>query len=318
MRGSLAAVVLLVAPVLSFAQESGTEKAEVLLRYQFGENDEQILRTTTTLHQEQTVNDQKFETDFSTTDVSIRTLEKKDDEGRLHLQSENKRLHVKVDVGPLGKYEFDSASTERDKGSALGSALTPLYERLSGAYLWTTISPRGEVTGTRGYAELVKDVIGDNPIAAQFAGGGTDEAAKAGAAQMFVAWPEKAIAPGETWESEFKLDLPKIGEVLGKTKFTFDKIVEEEGVRIAEFTTKPELSIDIEIEQAGAKIGGRLQTEKAKGRIRFDLDKGRLLSRSESYTIAGTLHVSAAGQELMIPMSQTQDVKVELLDELPE
>lgn len=305
------------APTPGWADDAGDSES-VTLRYQIGKDDQRIQRTTTTVSQEQTVNEQTIKTELKTIDVSVNTLEKVDDEGRFHLQSENKRLKVDMEIGPLGKYAFDSTSTERDKASTIGAAVTPLYERLSGAYLWATITPRGEVVETRGYEELVKDALADNPLASQFAGGGTDQAHRAGAAQALVKWPKDPVAPGDTWEDDLEMTLPKIGKVEGKTKYEFVRIVTEDGVRIAEVTTTPEIAIDIDIEQLGAKIGGRLQTEKTEGRIRFDLTNGWLVSKTESYTIAGTLNVTAGGQNLTIPMKQSQKVEIEALKKLPE
>lgn len=290
----------------------------VRLEYKFGPKDEVIYRSTVSLEQKQTVNGMEIVTKVDNTSIDVRTLEKVDEKGQLEIKSENKRINVAIEIGPLGKYEFDSTETEHEKGSTLGSALTPLYETLSGAYLWTTISPRGEVVSTRGYAELVKGVIEENPLAGQFAAGGTDEGHRSAEAQLYPVMPEKPIAVGDEWEGTFDIALPKIGKFDGKTVSKLEKVTKEDGHDIAEISLRTELSIDISLEQGGAKVTGSLSTSKSTGRIRFDVTAGKVLLREDSYTISGNLNVDVANMMLNIPMEQTQSVKIEALDELPK
>ncbi len=290
----------------------------VELRYKFGADESRIYRTTTSLVQKQTVNEQEVKTTVNNASVDVRTLEKVDEKGQLHVQTENKRLSIGIEIGPLGKYEFDSTKADNEKGSTLGGTLTPLYERLSGAYLWTTITPTGEVVATRGYGELVKDALKDNPLAAQFAAGGTDDGHKSAVAQLYPGLPEAKVEVGDEWEGKFEMALPKIGKFDGKTVSKLEKVVTENGRTIAEVSVRTELGFDLDLEQNGAKVTGRLSTSKSDGKFRFDVAAGKILSREDSYTITGTMNVAVAGMNLTIPMEQVQTVKIELLEALPE
>lgn len=311
LRGILALSVLLAAGMLP-ADEP------VTLRYQISENEALAYRTVTGVKQTQKVANQEIVTEMTNTDVSVRTLQKIDDEGNFHLQTENKRLKAEVNIGPLGKYEFDSEATERDTASVLGSQVGPFYDRLSGAILNLTVSPRGEVVKLEGYEELLGDLLKQYPLAAQFAGGGSDDAAKMSMAEQFVLLSEEAVEPGDTWEQTYQIELPKIGTIEGKRIYKYigrEKVGEAATAKISETT---QLEFDLDVNTGQAQVTGRMSVGDSSGVIQFDPENGRLISRESSYTLSGDLMVTAGGNTLPVQTSQTQRVKIELLDELPE
>src|SRR5207249_1356788 len=87
-----------------------------------------------------------------------RKVEDVDDKGRATFKTKNERRKFKSDFADLGKYEFDSTSTERDTSSQLGGAVTPLLERLTGSNYDVKVSSRGEVVEVKGLAESVADI----------------------------------------------------------------------------------------------------------------------------------------------------------------
>lgn len=94
------------------------------------------------------------------------------------MRTENKLLKVEMKNDRIGGYTYDSASSDRDTGSQVGQAITPLYDRLNGAVLTFSLTPQGKLTGAKGFQELLGDLVKDNPLVAQFVGGGSDEAAR--------------------------------------------------------------------------------------------------------------------------------------------
>lgn len=311
---------LLTASLVAVVCGGATLQADepVLLRHKFEKEKPAIYRTEMAMEQAQSFAGQKIETTLKQTDVTVRSLEKMEDDGSFRLKSENKRLQMKMKVGPLGEYTFDSASTEREKGSALGAALTPLYERLSGASLTVTVTPQGKVTEVEGFKELVADVLKDNPIAAQFAGGGGNSAGKASYQDAFDQFPEKPVKPGDTWEVPYEIEMPKVGKVEGKRIYkveAFDKVGERDTIR---YSVALDLSFDLNLEVNGARVTGKMTASNASGTGQFDPAKGQLVSKKSKYTISGMLSVEANGQTIPIQSDQTQTITVELLDKLPE
>jgi len=290
----------------------------VTLRYKMAKDQQQVYRKVETMKQSQSVLNMKIETEINSTEIGTRTLQETDGEGNLRFQSENKSLKVKAKIGPLGEYSFDSKSSDNDKGSDLGAALTPVYERMTGSSMTITHSPRGVVNKVEGFEELLKDVLKDNPIGAQFAGGGSDKAARFGFSEFFPVFSEKPVAPGDRWETPYELELPKIGAVKGKRIYTYvgpDKVGNR---KTAKVTISSELAIDLNLDVKGAKVSGKMSIDESKGTLQFDPELGQIVSLENHYTISGNLNVSANGMEIPVTTEQTQRVMLELLPKLPE
>lgn len=299
---------------------TGVVRAEdepVLLRHRIEKDQPLIYRTSTSTEQVQTVMDRKLTTTIDQTDVSLRTLEKIDDDGNVRVRSENKRLKVTVkSVG--GDFKFDSSAAEREKGNELSAALNPLYERMSGSVLTLVVTPRGEVKDVEGLDMLLADLLKDNPLAAQFAGGGDKKAGKLSQQEAIDQFPEGPVKTGDQWEIPYEMELPKLGKATGKRVYTVegaDKVGERETIRLG---VTLEMTFDVDLETNGAKITGRLSVSESAGTVQFDPKMGQTVSKKAKYTIGGALSVNVAGQVIPVQSDQTQKVSVELLDKLPE
>lgn len=304
--------------VLALAAGEVRADEAVTLRYQLKPGDKTIFQTTTTAVQSQSFNNMDFKTTIKSSDVGVRTCAEVDKDGNFRIQSENKLLKVVNDIAVLGKYTYDSQAAENDKGSAIGGALTPIYDRMKGAVLTVVVSPRGEVVKLEGFQELVADVIKDNPLAQQFAGGGSDDAVKLGVQEQFIVCPEKPVKPGDTWEATFELPLPKLGTVKGKRTYKYegpDKVGE---IPTAKIGITTEFSFDLKIDMDVSKITGTIGTTASEGTAQFDVEKGRLLSLKTKVDFAGDMQVEAGGQSFNISMKQTQETDSRLLDAVPE
>src|SRR5262245_47136500 len=88
----------------------------VLLRYKFVKGDSQPYRSTQQLKQTQAFSaDAKIETTMTHETVATRTVEAVTD-GKATIKNKAARLKVTVEIGPLGKFQYDSQATERDTG----------------------------------------------------------------------------------------------------------------------------------------------------------------------------------------------------------
>lgn len=305
--------------VLACAAIPATARADdaVTLKYKLAKGDSAIYRSTTELKQTQMIMNLKIENTMKTDDVSRRTVDDVAADGKVQLTSKNERLKVAGNFGAAGKFEFDSKSAERDKGSLLGGALTPLYERLSGAQIQLVISPLGNVAEVKGYKELVADVIKDNPIAEQF-GAGSEEAAKIAFQEQFVVFSDKPVKPGDKWEVPYDLEFPKLGKAKGKVQYVYegpDKVGERKTARIG---VTNDLSFELNVDMAGTKVTGTISTSSSSGTIQFDLEAGRIVSAKKEYTMSGNLSVDAGGMIIPVQNEQTQTIGLELLEKLPE
>jgi len=313
----IASVVYFVACSMCLAAVAQAEEP-VTFRYKMNEDENLIYETSSSVDQIQTVNGMDIKNEIKNREISVFTLVEVGEDGNFNVQSENKRFVTNMKIGPLGDYKFDSKSSDNEKGSALGGALTPLYETLSGAFITFVQSPRGTVLKVEGFTELLADVLKDNPLATQFAQGATDKGMVAAFNQLAIHFPEKAIKPGDTWKEPFEMDLPNIGTIKGETTYTYEGADKVNGRKTAKFTSTTEISIDIDIKMGQADVTGSISSTEATGTIHFDMEKGRIVSFSSEMKMEGDLTVEAGGMTINITQSQTQKLTKKLLDKLPE
>jgi hypothetical protein len=291
----------------------------VRLRFKMEPNHSQIYQSTTEVNQTQNLAGMEFKNVVESSDVTVYTLQEVSGDGNLHLQAENRQMKTRMDLGQVGEYIYDSKSSDRDRSSLMGAALTPIYDALNGAVIQVTVTPRGEVTEVKGLKELIgEDLLKDNPFAAQAATVATDEGAKISYSDRFIELPEEPVEPGDTWEQPYEIKMPGLGIAKGKTVYKFDgrdKVGDRETVRIV---LRDEMSLNLDLDQMGAKVTGQLSVTSSSGTAQFDPAAGVLVSKTTTQTFSGNLNVAAGGQNIPVQQEQKHTTKIELLDKAPE
>lgn len=311
-RASMATLAVLLITVAALADEP------VKLRYQMKQGDRVIYRTRTELKQNQAIGNMKFDAQMSSDSLATMSVDKVDADGSAHLHQQAERLKFVMKSGPAGEYKFDSEAKERDNASTLGKLLTPVFERMSGSAMDLTVTPLGEVKEVKGFAEQFADLLKDNPIAGQFLGGGTNEAAKHSFSEQFARFKEEPVKPGDTWEVPFDIELPKLGKLKGKRVYRYEGPDKVAGRATARITVTTDIAADIDSDLGEAKVSGSFTTADATGTIHFDPAAGKLVSIKSSLSLAGDMTVTAGGNTIPLRMEQTQTSSIDALDKLPE
>src|SRR5207302_5632411 len=109
----------------------------------------------------------KQDNSFQQEGILTRVADEVGSDGKATFRLKAERRKMTAEFGALGKFEFDSKSTERDTGSTIGGALIPLLERLTGSEYQVIVNPQGRVAEVKGYVELIADLLKDNPLAGQ-------------------------------------------------------------------------------------------------------------------------------------------------------
>ncbi|MCI0642606.1 MAG: DUF6263 family protein, partial [Gemmataceae bacterium] len=270
--------------ILWFVAENAAGQGGQQFRYQ-PKAGELIYRKTQMMTQTQNIMNKEIKQEMSGAEVSVWSVGEANKQGNLEIRSATKHLEAKMKLGPAGDYSFDSRKDDNEKGSALGQALTPLYERMGTANLVYTITPQGKVLKIDGYKELIGDAK-DNPIAAQFAGGGSEEAAKMGLGELIAQFGEKPVKPGERWEVPFAINLDKLGAAKGKKTYTYEGEGQVGPHKTAKLSVNTELAFDIDIDMGGAKVTGKMSVTDSSGTIHFDPKRGVLVSLKYEYKIS--------------------------------
>jgi hypothetical protein len=290
----------------------------VLLRFKFAKGDKLLYKNDQEMKQTQNILNMKVETTVSQDAVMSRVIDDVDSSGKATLKTKAERRKIKIDT-VQGKYEFDSKSTERDTTSAIGGAVTPIFERLTGSEYEVFVSPRGEVTEVKGYAELIGDLLKDNPLGGQFTGaGGGNPGAKIAEQESLISLSDKPVKPGDQWETPFELELAGVGKIRGKVTYVYeanDKVGDLKTVRIG---ITSEVTVDLNIEAGGAKVTGSISTTSSTGTAQFDPVAGRLISSKRTVTMGGQLSVEAGGMIIPVDNQQEQTSTTTLLEKLPD
>ena len=265
----------------------------------------------------QTVMGNNVETTISATSIDVRTIDDLVD-GTAKMKSKTERFSGTIKIPTLGEFVFDSKKPDRDKSSVLGAALTPLYERLVGSELQLEVTPRGTVKNLTGYAQLVGDLIKDNPLTAQFASGGSDNAAKMSAQGQWLVFPENGVKVGEKWENPLEIELSGLGVLKGKETITLLSIESRDGHSVAKLSTSTDISFDLKVDMGVAKVSGKVTTANSMGSAEFDITAGKLLKQNAELTLSGELSVEVNNTTVPVQMTQTISSEQVALDKLPE
>jgi hypothetical protein len=295
----------------------GLAAEPILLKYKAAQGDKVLYKTGFEMQQSQSIMGMKFENKIKQETIDAQIVSAVASDGKATLKVKSERRKMNAEFGALGKYEFDSKSTERDTSSALGGPLTPLLERLTGSEYEVVLDPRGQVTEVKGYAELVGDLVKNNPLAGQFAAADNKTAAHQEQRGLIV-FSEKPVEPGDSWEVPLDLDLTNIGKMKGKVTYTYegpDKVGNRKTVRIGIATN---ITLELNVDQGTSKVTGTLSTTSSTGTAQFDPEAGRIVSKKQTSGLSGTLTVEAGGMMIPIDNTQEQTETVELLDKLPE
>lgn len=288
----------------------------VSFRYQFEPGEKLNYDIRTTVRQTQNVNGQAVKSEFSVMQRVEREVTQIDGDGNVVLTSRNQKFTADMQIGPLGRYSYDSTREENDESTPLGAAATPLYDAVSQARIDVTLSPLGEVMAVKGLQEALGDVLESNPLTAQLAGGVTsNDGAKASYAEHFLQFPDRTLNPGDTWELPLHLTIPQVGKVSGKTICKYEGPQVRDGRTLHLISAKSDVTVDVDIDRDGVTASGRIEMTSSSGTSLFDLERGRLISREAEMTTSGDLVVVAGGQTLPIRQTQTQTQRVRLLDD---
>lgn len=289
----------------------------VQLKYQWSTGGKRIVSSKVSTVSSQSINGMK--TDISMTQETTQSILFGEVKPDTVVPFTTKTEHLKTSFEGMNlTYQFDSKLPDRDKSSILGAALTPVYERLVGSELKGEIDQQGHVKSVTGYAALIGDLLKEQPVAAQFVGGGSDEVAKVGTQSMWLILPEKQVSIGDKWETPVETELSGLGKLKGKETITFLSTDMRNGHTIAKFAVTTDLSVELNMEANGAKITGNISTKNSIGSAEFDLTAGTVVRRASETELSGGITAEINGMSIPIQISQKTKTDLESLEKLPE
>ena len=312
-------LVVFLIPLLTMTSSFAQAQDGQTFRYKAETGQRFYYSISTSMEQSQKVNNADISNKVETKTIVEREVLEPDEKGNHVFRTRTLHMTATLTFGPLGEYKYDSKSTENETGSAVGVALTPIFDAMSGAIVDVTVTPQGEVLKVKGLKEAIEGAIDkDNPIAAQVSlGMGSEETAKINYREYFIQFPDKAIAPGDDWEIPYQLKLANLGNLEGKTTNNYDGPETVDGRRLHKISGTTDMKGDIEFKVAGIEVAGKVEISGSKTTSLFDTSSGALVSRVSEVTSDGDLVSIVGGMTIPIQQTQTQKVEIKQLDGPP-
>lgn len=207
------------------------------------------------------------------------------------------RVQMKSEGGPFGTVQFDSSDGKVPE-SPLVKSMAEVFKKIIGQEFGVTMRPTGKI----------EDVVVPQSL--------LDELAKAGAAgnainenvlkqmmtQSAVTLPEKAIQPGDSWESSQKIEMP-FGTMSVNSTLTYKGNDSTSGMAVIEM--KPSISVQ---PKDGAPIALTINKSDGQGIVQFDIVRGRIAKSDLDLTL--DMEVKQFGQ--LIKQTLRQKTAMEL------
>jgi len=181
----------------------------------------------------------------------------------------------------MGELFFDTDDPDNeDAAPQLGSALKPMI----GMPMKLRLDSTGQVasfSGMTAIREKVEEAVGGNPMMGMLLSELSDERGRVDwGEQMFLLYPNKEVAPGDTWKKSIHDTLPRIGKVVTDYECKFDRLTQEAGRKVAVIAFTAKMSRDpgdkagSEGSRAEATLEGRFN-----GTAMFDIEAGQIVKR---------------------------------------
>jgi hypothetical protein len=231
---------------------------------------------------------------------------------------------VRIEVNtPMGKLAFDSDNNDAATGDPFGKLLAGVMPAMIGESVRMRLLPNGAVQSVEGMTRILDKMAAglpqDRTAAAAFGmlkNGLSDEALNGVLSQGFAQLPDQAVKIGDSWNRQFDVNNPLMGNGTISTTFKLAG-VEKAGVfsiaRIAlKSTTKQTTSPSA---PAIGPLSVQLGDGSGDGEQLFDATNGRLQRSTQQITTPMTMSGPAPdGSQLSLRAITKSTMTMELLD----
>jgi hypothetical protein len=192
---------------------------------------------------------------------------------------------------------YDSASPD----NASDATIKEMFSSLIGESFTIVMTPLGEVQKIEGMGRIMEKVfskVPQDPTTAGMVNGlknsFSDDTVKSLISQGFTRLPERAVKPGDTWNSDFAVKNPMIGGFTTSVVATLKALEGSGADQIARIGTKSTMKADSK--SPGTNPMGftvLLNDGSAEGDLSFDVAKGRLQKADVRSTVGMSMSGSA-------------------------
>jgi hypothetical protein len=201
-------------------------------------------------------------------------------------------------TSPMVNLSYDSAAPDKAADPS-GGTMKDMFSGLIGESFTVVMTPVGEVQKIEGMGRIVEKVFSKLPQDPATAGmlnglknSFSDDSIKSTLSQGFPRLPERAVKPGDTWNSEFTTTNPMLGALTTSIAATLKALEGSGANQVARIGTKVIMKPDPK--SPGTNPMGltvQMNNGAAEGDLSFDVAKGRL----QKADIRSTLDMSMSG-----------------------
>ncbi len=217
--------------------------------------------------------------------------------GDATLRITTERVQINME-SPMLNLAYDS---ETDEVPDIPQA--KIFSAMVGTSYTIVIGPEGTVKSLEGMdqaREAMLEAMGPDMAGMADAMIGqmlNDETMTSVMQQGIQTFPERAIGPGDTWDTSLSFPFPMLGTMSASLDFTLERIEERDGGTVAVISNSGEIQIG---DAGDSQLAGMMQFGNSAviGTMEFDVDRGLLLNNTSTTTMEMT--VAAGGQKMVI------------------
>ncbi len=181
--------------------------------------------------------------------------------------------------GPQGEYDYDS---EKDK-EAPKKGLAAMQARMVGQSFTMKMTGTGRVTDVQGYDKVLEAMTQgageeDEVMKAQLKQSFSNDSFKSMMQQMAPPLPEKPVAAGDGWDTDYLVKVPMLGGMQFSQKSKLSSL-KEKNAHIDQ-----DISVELKGGDKDSPLAGLLEIKDARGKASavFSLEKGFFLSQKSA------------------------------------
>ena len=251
----------LVLPLRCQAQE------EKLLRWALRAGDELSVSVTQTSNQLMYVANRSIRTSTEMKMFVDWSVNNVDEDGTSNVTQTITRLTMEMDITGGDSIRYDSASDESPTGAL--KKVADSVEPLIGARMDVTMSARGEIVDVD-QSQLKSEVL-KSPLLSK-------EGLPEILGQAAIVFPEKALTPGDSWNSTTTISSP-LGSLRQDRNYTYEGTEQLDDRPVEKIVVDADLQLD-QSKLKGVKL--ELVEQQQSGTVLFDAESGRIVRSSVS------------------------------------
>ena len=196
-------------------------------------------------------------------------------------------------------------------GGTDADAIDPkLHEKMYGSAFRLIVTPAGRIVDLQGYEDFLarlaaKDKTRLKSLRITF----PESAVKETLAELFGPLPPMSVMQGDVWKRKYLEPIPHFGALRSIVNYRY----EEAAKNLDRIAYTIETAYELPKDDVGVLfriVKGRIDSEKANGRLVFDRAAGHLVEHERTMLLRGTLTIESMDRQQPLEFTSANEVKI--------